>query len=45
VGWLHTIGAPLKGDLWECTAIPEIRSHAAEIAAQLLARLAMSKSA
>ncbi len=39
VGWLHTLGAPLKGDLWECTAIPEIRLQAAEIAAQLLNRL------
>lgn len=45
VGWLHTIGAPLKGDLWECTAIPEIRVQAADIAAQLLERLAMSRSA
>jgi len=38
VGWLHTLGAPMKGDLWECTAIPEIRTQAAEIAAQLLNR-------
>lgn len=37
VPWLHTIGAPLKGDLWECTAIPEIREQAAMIARQLLA--------
>jgi len=45
VGWLHTIGAPLKGDLWECTAIPEIRAQAAGIAARLLARLSVPKSA
>lgn len=45
VGWLHTIGAPLKGALWECTAIPEIRNQAADIAAHLLARVTMSKSA
>ena len=37
VDWLYTIGAPLKGDLWECTAIPEIRSQAGLVAGQLLA--------
>ncbi len=45
VGWLHTIGAPLKGDLWECTAMPEIRVQAESIAAQLLSRLTISLSA
>jgi uncharacterized NAD(P)/FAD-binding protein YdhS len=33
VGWLFTIGAPLKGVLWESTAVPEIR-----VQAQILAR-------
>ena len=37
VEWLYTIGAPLKGDLWECTAMPEIRTQAAQIAGKLLA--------
>jgi uncharacterized NAD(P)/FAD-binding protein YdhS len=37
VGWLHTLGAPLKGDLWECTAMPEIRTQAKNLAAVLLA--------
>jgi uncharacterized NAD(P)/FAD-binding protein YdhS len=37
VGWLFTLGAPLKGVLWECTAVPEIRAQAAALAARLLA--------
>ena len=37
-GWLFTIGAPLKGLLWETTAAPEIRVHARALAATLLAR-------
>jgi uncharacterized NAD(P)/FAD-binding protein YdhS len=37
-GWLFTIGAPLKGLLWETTAAPEIRAHACALAATLLAR-------
>lgn len=36
VDWLYTIGAPLKGDLWECTALPEIRTQAALLAKNLL---------
>src|SRR6478736_6506205 len=35
VPWLHTIGAPLKGDLWECTALPEIRAQAAQLAGKI----------
>lgn len=35
-GWLFTLGAPLKGVLWECTAIPEIRAQAAALAERLL---------
>jgi len=36
VEWLHTLGAPLKGDLWECTAIPEIRVQARQVAENIL---------
>lgn len=35
-GWLHTLGAPRKGDLWECTAAPEIRVQAYNLAETLL---------
>ncbi len=37
VGWLYTLGAPLKGVLWECTAVPEIRNQAQALALRLLA--------
>lgn len=36
VEWLYTLGAPLKGDLWECTAMPEIRVQAESLAKLLL---------
>ncbi|MFF4037470.1 FAD/NAD(P)-binding protein [Streptomyces sp. NPDC001816] len=36
---LFTLGAPRRGELWETTAIPEIRVQAAELAQQLLAPL------
>lgn len=32
----HTLGPPLKGVLWETTAVPEIRVQARELAARLL---------
>ncbi len=35
-GWLFTLGAPLKGVLWESTAIPEIRVQAQGLAERLL---------
>lgn len=38
VGWLFSLGAPLKGIVWESTAVPEIRVHAAEVARRILAR-------
>ena len=38
--WLFTLGAPLKGVLWECTAVPEIRAQAAVLAERLLGRSA-----
>lgn len=36
-GWLFTLGAPMKGALWECTAVPEIRTQAALLAERLTA--------
>ena len=45
VGWLYTLGAPLKGDLWECSAVPEIRAQAQIIADRLLVEWPLSKSA
>lgn len=35
-GWLFAIGAPLKGVLWESTAVPEIRVLARQLAERLL---------
>ncbi|MER6122459.1 FAD/NAD(P)-binding protein [Streptomyces sp. NPDC001795] len=37
---LFTLGAPRRGELWETTAIPEIRVQAAAMAQELLAPLA-----
>lgn len=37
-GWLFTLGAPLKGVLWETTAVPEIRDQAVALAERLLAQ-------
>ncbi|MGW0119014.1 FAD/NAD(P)-binding protein [Streptomyces sp. NPDC003327] len=37
---VHTLGAPRRGELWETTAIPEIRVQAAALAEDLLAPLA-----
>jgi uncharacterized NAD(P)/FAD-binding protein YdhS len=36
-GWLFTLGAPLKGVLWETTGVPEIRVQAQSLAERLLA--------
>ena len=36
VGWLFTLGAPLKGVLWETTAVREIRGQAQALAVRLL---------
>lgn len=35
---LHYIGPHLRAQLWEATAVPELREHAAQLAAQLLRR-------
>ncbi|RJS24184.1 hydroxyacylglutathione hydrolase [Corallococcus sp. H22C18031201] len=36
---LYTLGPPRRGDLWETTAIPEIRLQARELAERLIQRL------
>ncbi|MEP9363597.1 FAD/NAD(P)-binding protein [Nocardioides sp. CN2-186] len=38
VDGLYAVGPPRKGTLWESTAIPEIRTQAAEVARVVLAR-------
>jgi uncharacterized NAD(P)/FAD-binding protein YdhS len=43
-GWLFTLGAPLKGMLWESTAWFEIRGQASDLAARL-ARLSLAAPA
>jgi uncharacterized NAD(P)/FAD-binding protein YdhS len=40
VDGLYAVGPPRKGTLWESTAIPEIRTQAAEVARLVLARVA-----
>ncbi len=42
VGWLFTLGAPLKGILWETTAVREIRVEAEQLATRLLANTPLS---
>ena len=37
---LYTIGPPMKGVLWEITAVPEIRVQAQNLASGILAYLA-----
>ena len=36
---LYTRGPPRRGELWETTAVPEIRGHARTLAEHLLQRL------
>lgn len=38
-GWIFTLGAPMKGALWECTAVPEIRNQAAKLSERLVTRI------
>lgn len=45
VGWLYTLGAPLKGILWETTAVAEIRVQARNLAERVLAESAVSVGA
>ncbi|MFJ5552583.1 FAD/NAD(P)-binding protein [Streptomyces sp. NPDC093225] len=42
---VYTLGAPRRGELWETTAIPEIRVQAADLARELLAPLAPRRRA
>lgn len=42
---LYTLGTPRKGNLWETTAVPEIRSQAANLAQELLKSLNPKSSA
>ncbi|MBC7540985.1 MAG: FAD/NAD(P)-binding protein [Bacteriovorax sp.] len=37
--WIHTIGPLRRGQLWECTAVSEIRVQAKQLAIELLAAL------
>lgn len=37
--WLWTFGPPLMGLLWECTAVPDIRVQAVQLARRLLGEL------
>ena len=40
---IYTLGTPRKGNLWETTAVPEIRVQAANLAIQLLKSLNLSQ--
>ncbi|MGW3410033.1 FAD/NAD(P)-binding protein [Streptomyces sp. NPDC000888] len=40
---LFTLGAPRRGELWETTAVPEIRAQAAALAQELLAPLTRAR--
>jgi uncharacterized NAD(P)/FAD-binding protein YdhS len=40
---LYAVGPPRKGTLWESTAIPEIRTQAAEVSRLVLGRVAASR--
>ncbi|GMU00404.1 FAD/NAD(P)-binding protein [Corallococcus caeni] len=41
---LFTLGPPRRGDLWETTAVPEIRSQARDLADHLLRRLGAART-
>ena len=41
---LYTLGPPLKGQLWETTAVPEIREQASDLASELLKSLSINIS-
>lgn len=45
VGWMFTLGPPMKGVLWECTAVPEIRVQAASLAHRLMQATATNAAA
>lgn len=39
----YTLGPPMRGELWECIAVPEIRKQCKELASILLGRNKMDK--
>ncbi|WP_284664649.1 FAD/NAD(P)-binding protein [Myxococcus sp. SDU36] len=43
-GRLYTLGPPRRGELWETTAVPEIRGQARELAGHLLQRLTSTRA-
>ncbi|WP_238540146.1 hypothetical protein [Corallococcus macrosporus] len=43
-GRLYTLGPPRRGELWETTAVPEIRGQARALAWHLLQRLAHARA-
>lgn len=43
-GRLYTLGPPRRGELWETTAVPEIRGQARELAWHLLQRLSSTRA-
>ncbi len=43
-GRLYTLGPPRRGELWETTAVPEIRGQARDLAWHLLRRLASARA-
>jgi uncharacterized NAD(P)/FAD-binding protein YdhS len=45
LGRIFTLGAPMKGMLWESTAVAEIRVHARDLAEKLLASLPTAERA
>lgn len=45
VGCLSYVGPMLKGHLWEATAVPELRQHAARLANRLLAPVTEAQAA
>ncbi|RKH14301.1 MULTISPECIES: FAD/NAD(P)-binding protein [unclassified Corallococcus] len=42
---LFTLGPPRRGDLWETTAVPEIRAQARDLADHLLRHLGLTRTA
>lgn len=38
-GLLYTLGPPLKGQLWETTAVPAIREQAAALAEEIITKI------
>lgn len=45
IPWLHTLGAPLRGVLWECASAREIREQASEVARAILQPVALAQPA